>query len=75
MHRVKEQEKKLLPGNSDAFKTMRVVELVIRYYHGNDIGGPVDAVQLGHAGSMHWYARKPNFPESARETRLRHPEV
>jgi hypothetical protein len=46
------------------FRTMRLVELTIRYQEGNEVGGPVDGVQLrvlkGKRTSIRWYCRKKN---------------
>lgn len=52
------------PIDYDAIKTMRMVELTIQHRTGNDVGGPVDAVQLNRDGSIRWYARKKNCPAS-----------
>ena len=48
----------------DIRRTMRLVDLTAMYHQGNDVGGPVDAVQLNNDGSVEWYKRKPNCPEN-----------
>lgn len=52
------------PKDYDAFKTMRMLELVLQHHTGNESGGPIDVVQLNRDGSVHWYARKANCPEN-----------
>lgn len=52
------------PRDYDMFKTMRMVELTIRYNQGQDVGGDIDGVQLSHDGSLHWQAQKKNCPEN-----------
>ena len=54
-----------IPGDYgyDMLHAMRMVDLTMMYHKGNDVGGPVDAVQLRRSdGSerVHWYARKQN---------------
>jgi hypothetical protein len=49
------------PADYDILRTIRLVDLVIRY-GGNDVGGKVDAVQLDRNGSIRWFARKDNCP-------------
>jgi hypothetical protein len=56
------------PGdyNWDVSRAIHMVELTEQYHVGNDVGGPVDAVQLrwwDGAERIHWYARKPNCQE------------
>jgi hypothetical protein len=48
------------PEDYDILKTMRFVELSIKYYKGNDVGGKIDAVEMSKDGSVHWYTAKPN---------------
>jgi hypothetical protein len=58
-----------VPGSLEyaMFRTIRMVELTIKYRKGNEVGGPIDAVQLrrdnGNA-RMRWFARKPNCPQN-----------
>lgn len=48
------------PEDYDTLKTMRLVELTIKYYKGNDVGGIIDAVEMSKDGSVRWFAVKPN---------------
>ncbi len=48
------------------FRTIRMVELTIKYWTGNEVGGPIDAVQFRLPGAKHvyWHDRKPHCPEN-----------
>jgi hypothetical protein len=49
------------PEEADARMAMRLVELLVKYAdHPEDVGGPVDAVELKKSGTIHWIQRKPN---------------
>jgi hypothetical protein len=50
------------PEDLDILRTMRLVELTIQY-HDDDVGGPIDAVQMDKYGAVRWFARKPDCPE------------
>lgn len=50
------------PSDRDILKTMRLVELTIRYSPPGLVGGTIDAVQMNRDGSVHWFARKQNCP-------------
>jgi len=50
------------PRDIDIARTMRQVELSIRYNQENDVGGQIDAVQLSRTGRSRWYRRKSNCP-------------
>jgi hypothetical protein len=52
--------KKSSPADYDILRTMRLVELTIRYHQGNDVGGKVDAVEMDKDGSVRWFAIKEN---------------
>jgi hypothetical protein len=51
--------KKSSPADYDILRTKRLVELTIQY-HDDDVGGPVDAVQLDRDGTVRWIAPKEN---------------
>jgi hypothetical protein len=44
----------------DILKTMRLVELTIKYQRGKDVGGPIDAVEMDRFGRVRWFAVKKN---------------
>ena len=46
----------------DAHRTKRMVELVIRYHDGTDVGGPIDFAQLQRDGTLRWISKKDNCP-------------
>jgi len=48
------------PEDYEILKTMRFVKLTEIYNKGNDVAGPIDAVQMTKDGSVHWYAKKEN---------------
>jgi hypothetical protein len=47
----------------DIQRTIRLVDLTIQFYKGDDVGGAIDALQIDRSGSIRWYARKSNCPE------------
>ncbi len=47
------------PADYDILRAMRLVDLTIQY-HGNDVGGPIDAVEMDKDGSVRWFAIKEN---------------
>jgi hypothetical protein len=63
--RAKKEAKKWKPPKKskledyDILRTMRLVELTIQY-HGDDVGGRIDAVQMDKDGSVRWFAIKEN---------------
>jgi hypothetical protein len=52
------------PADYDILRTMRLVELTIKYHlsdaGGSDVGGPIDAVEMDKNGSVRWFAAKKN---------------
>jgi hypothetical protein len=62
--RAKAEAKKLNPKDADpdVARTLWLVDMVIKYHDGNEVGGAVDAVELSRDG-VRWIARKPNCPE------------
>jgi hypothetical protein len=46
-------------GDYDILRTMRLVELTIKY-HGENVGGPIDAVEMNKDGTVRWFAAKEN---------------
>jgi hypothetical protein len=52
------------PGSSlskadlDLQKTMHLVDLTIKYDQTQEVGGPIDALQLSKNGELRWYQRK-----------------
>lgn len=63
--RAKEETKswrppeKSRPEDYDMLRTMRLVDLTIKYHDG-DVGGRVDAVQMDKDGTVRWFAIKEN---------------
>jgi hypothetical protein len=51
-------------GDYDLLRTIRFVELASMFHRGNDIGGPIDAVELQRSGALRWYAQKPNCQQN-----------
>jgi hypothetical protein len=47
------------PQDYDILKTMRLVELTIKYGSAL-VGGPIDAVELDKDGSLRWFANEKN---------------
>jgi hypothetical protein len=48
----------------DLLRTIRMVELTIDHHSGNDVGGPIDSVQLDRHGPARWHQLKPNCTEN-----------
>jgi hypothetical protein len=59
---------KIFPSSStsdyDILRAMRLVDLTIADSGLDDVGGPIDALELTRDGGFRWYARKSNCPEN-----------
>ena len=49
-------------GDAELLKAIRLVDLTIAYHIGDDVGPPIDALELRRDGSFRWFARKDNCP-------------
>jgi hypothetical protein len=58
--RAKTEDRNSRPAGDDAQLAIHFAELAIKYQRSNEIGGPIDAVQLSRDGSVKWAARKQN---------------
>jgi hypothetical protein len=53
----------VIKADQDILRTIRLIELTIKYVTDGSVGGPIDAAELSSNGTLRWYVRKPNCPE------------